>query len=165
MTRLSSLGNAQRGTWKAVTQGVPSTPRVGPGGFLAAAGPGVGPPGERRSLPTCPSRPGGLPSTQGGTPAGGPQGAPVLWMSSLRLPFLINARDYNIGLWGPRARLGLVIRFVSFFPVNIPPFHKLINLLFPEAEKRAFGPDQAWSVSFRAKNHQLLSRSTSKSRG
>lgn len=73
-----------------------------------------------------------------------------LWLTSL-----IKARDWNISLWGPRAGLQLFTHFCAFFPVNISPFHELINLLFPETKKRACGPGWAPSGSLRLETTSL----------
>lgn len=76
-------------------------------------------------------------------------------LSSAHFPHKSKRLDY----WslGTKNGLQLFIRFVPSFPVNIFPFHKLINLLFPEIEKKAFGSGWAWSVWFSTRHHQLLS--------
>lgn len=85
----------QSGSWKAVTPGLPNTPRAGPSRQLRSLGPD--PRGStglsylplmHRVRPAC-----GLPSTQGGTLQEALRAPPALQMSSLWLLFLTNARD------------------------------------------------------------------------
>lgn len=72
------------------------------------------------------------------------------------LTFLIKASDWITVPWGPRTGLQSLLHIVPSFPVNISPFHELINVLFPEAEKMmAFGPGWAQRVWFRAGCRQL----------
>lgn len=59
---------------------------------------------------------------------------------------------------GTKQRAAIIHSCVPSFLVNISPFHKLIKVLFPETETRALGPGWAQSVSFGARNHQLLLR-------
>ena len=93
----------------------------------------------------------GLPTLASRQPWGPWQEAPS-WLPGqlpLWLTFPIKAQDRNIGVWGPRTGLHLLIQgfFLPSFLVNISTFHELIKLLFPETGKRAFGPGWAQSIS------------------
>lgn len=110
--------------------------------------------GGRRTWGWTPGRAGIPPILQGGPlPTPQPRSRGVgsqLSRGALSLVHFSNKSErLEYGSLGTRMGPQLFIHFASSFPVNISPFHELINLLFPETEKRAFGPGWALRMSRR----------------